>query len=263
MPKPDGGPILVVNPNTSTVMTGVIRAAAAQGGGGRPVEVIQARFGPESIESRIDEVVSAYWAVDAVLSHRARPAGVVVACFSHHPAVPALREVVDGAVVDIMEAAVLAALPLGRTFSIVTTSRQWSRMLRDDLRAMGLDGRCVSVRNIDQTVDDVARMDRATLAAGTLREARAAVEADGAEVVCLGCAAMAGLEHELERHLGVPVLDGVHAGVRQVAGRVPGAARTRVAGAYAELERRPVSGLPSGLASVYRDGHRVDGLQER
>ena len=41
------------------------------------------------------------------------------------------------------------------------------------------------------------------------REALAAVKEDGAEVICLGCAGMSGLDKELQQKLGVPVLDGV------------------------------------------------------
>jgi len=40
------------------------------------------------------------------------------------------------------------------------------------------------------------------------------VLADGADVIVLGCAGFAGLDAELERRLGVPVVDGVAAAVR-------------------------------------------------
>lgn len=50
-------------------------------------------------------------------------------------------------------------------------------------------------------------------------EARHAVEADHAEVICLGCAGMAGLEETITTELGVPVIDGIGAAVR------PGRAR--------------------------------------
>ena len=45
-------------------------------------------------------------------------------------------------------------------------------------------------------------------------EARRAVETDHAEVICLGCAGMAGLEEAITTELGVPVIDGIGAAVR-------------------------------------------------
>jgi allantoin racemase len=44
--------------------------------------------------------------------------------------------------------------------------------------------------------------------------AKKAVELDGAEVICLGCAGMAGLEEAITDELPVPVIDGVGAAVR-------------------------------------------------
>jgi allantoin racemase len=43
----------------------------------------------------------------------------------------------------------------------------------------------------------------------TAREARAAVEEDGAEVIVMGCTAESGFADELSRGLGVPLLDPV------------------------------------------------------
>jgi len=41
-----------------------------------------------------------------------------------------------------------------------------------------------------------------------------AIEEDGAEAICLGCAGMSGLEQQLEDQLGVPVIDAVAAAVK-------------------------------------------------
>jgi len=45
------------------------------------------------------------------------------------------------------------------------------------------------------------------------RAAQAAVQEDGAEVIVLGCAGLAGLDKRLQESLGVPVLDGVVCGL--------------------------------------------------
>ena len=46
-----------------------------------------------------------------------------------HPAIDALREATDLPTMGIMEASVLYALPLGASFSIVTTSARWAPLL--------------------------------------------------------------------------------------------------------------------------------------
>jgi len=55
--------LLVVDPNTSRDMTETIRrsATAAAAAIGVQVDAICPAHGPESIEGRFDEIVSAYW----------------------------------------------------------------------------------------------------------------------------------------------------------------------------------------------------------
>jgi len=42
-----------------------------------------------------------------------------------------------------------------------------------------------------------------------VQEGEKAVKEDGAEVLILGCAGMAGIDKEIEKIVGVPVIDGV------------------------------------------------------
>ena len=57
-----------------------------------------------------------------------------------------------------------------------------------------------------------------------VQQAELAVTQDKAEVICLGCGGMAGLDEQIRRRTGVPVVDGVTAAVRSGRGptaRVP------------------------------------------
>jgi allantoin racemase len=47
-------------------------------------------------------------------------------------------------------------------------------------------------------------------------EGRRAVEEDGAEALCLGCAGMGPLDKAVEAEVGVPVIDGVAAAVKML-----------------------------------------------
>jgi hypothetical protein len=55
---------------------------------------------------------------------------------------------------------------------------------------------------------------------GPLAVRSSAVDEDGAEAICLGCAGMGPLDKAVERALGVPVLDGVACAVKLLEGLV-------------------------------------------
>jgi allantoin racemase len=245
--------LLVVNPNTSRAMTETIRLAAEAAAAGSGVEV-EARCpanGPESIEGRFDEIVSAYWTLDCVMQVADRYDGIVVACYGPHPAIEAIREAVEVPTMGIMEASVLYALPLGSRFSIVTTSPRWQPLLEEGVKLLGVEGRCASVRSSGLAVLDLDRLPAAQVRARLAEEARAAVESDGAEVILLGCAGMAGLEAAVAAAAGVPVVDGVRAAVALVGALARGGARTSKRNLYRPVEPRPAMELPPGLARVY------------
>ena len=62
------------------------------------------------------------------------------------------------------------------------------------------------------------------------------VEEDGAEVIIMGCASMAGYSADLERELGVPVLDPVAVTLKVVEGLTEIGVRHSKIGLYATPE---------------------------
>jgi len=244
--------LLIVNPNTSADMTETIRTAAvAAAGPGVQVDACCPSAGPASIESQFDEIVSAYHALDTVLPVAHLYDGIVAACFSNHPLIGALREVLEQPVLGIMEAAILQALPLGHRFSIVTTSPRWQPLLEEGVRALGFEQRCASVRSSGLAVLDIAQLPPEQVRARLCDEARLAVKQDGADVICLGCAGMAGLEEDVATATGVPVIDGVRAATIMLRGLVEAGARTSKRDLYRPVEPRPAIGLPPAIARVY------------
>lgn len=88
-----------------------------------------------------------------------------------------------------------------------------------------------------------------------LEQARTAVEDDGAEVISLGCAGMAGLDERLKRELGVPVIDGVAAAVKLVEAIVGCGIQTSKRRAYSPLEGKELANLPEMFSVPYgQDG---------
>lgn len=244
--------LLVVNPNTSREMTETIgMAARAAARPGTAVDVACPDRGPASIEGRFDEIVSAYWTLDKVMRLADGVDGVAVACYGPHPVIGALREALAAPVMGIMEASILHALPLGDRFGIVTTSPRWVPLLEEGVHLLGLESRCAAVRSSGLAVLDLDALPPAEVRERLCAEARDAVERDGAEVICLGCAGMAGLEDAIREATGVPVVDGVRAAVVLLESLAATGARTSKRNLYRPVDPRPPLGLPDGISRVY------------
>src|SRR5258708_34837835 len=110
--------LLVVNPNTSRAMTETIRGSALSAAAtiGVDVDTVCPTNGPESIEGRVDEIVSAYWTLDCVMQIVDAYDGVVVACYGPHPAIEGIRVATGVPTLGIMEPSALDAVCLWERF---------------------------------------------------------------------------------------------------------------------------------------------------
>jgi allantoin racemase len=111
-------------------------------------------------------------------------------------------------VVGMAEASILQAATLGRRFSIVTGGERWKPMLEEFVAAQGFAARLASVRTVAPTGADIARNPKAALAL-LAKGCQACAREDGADVVILGGAGLAGLAARLRPAVDVPLLDGV------------------------------------------------------
>jgi allantoin racemase len=244
--------ILLVNPNTSEEFTLRIQSIASQYA--LPSTTVVARSpasGPRSIESIYDEILSAPGTLELVVSERDNFDAFVIACYSDHPAIYAAREITEKPVLGIAEASMYVACMLGHKFSIVTTNEEWEPLLWDAVRHYGLGERCASVRSTGMPVlalesaspDEVDRLIR--------ESAHRALEQDGAEVICLGCAGMAGLDKKLQQELKVPVVDGVVCALKILEGLVEYGVFTSKKRAYARPKHKELVGLPAIFGEPY------------
>jgi Asp/Glu/hydantoin racemase len=147
--------ILFINPNTSKSFTEKIQAAARQYAlTSTQVEALNPPSGPRSIESIYDELLSAAGTLELAISVMEQYDAFVIACYSDHPTVYALREITDKPVLGIAEASMYVACMVGHKFSVVTTNREWEPLLMDAVRHYGLAERCASVRSTGMPVLD-------------------------------------------------------------------------------------------------------------
>jgi allantoin racemase len=203
--------ILTLNPNTSESMTAEIAAAArAAAAPGTEIVAARPRFGAEAIDSAAESYLSAV-------------------------------------VLDIAECAAHVAHLIGRRFTVVTTLARSTPAIEDRLTLAGLTAHCASVRACGLGTAEVDA-DPAAAVRAIVDEAARAVAEDGADVICLGCAGMAGVTEEISAKLGVPAVDGVAAAVALAQALVGLGMTTSKVGALAEGPPNPRTHWPISTA---------------
>jgi Asp/Glu/hydantoin racemase len=153
-------------------------------------------------------------------------------------------------VVGLTEAALAGACLLGQRFSIIAISQRIQAWYRDVVQANGLSGRLSSIRALDRPLSSPGSV-QSEHAQALLTLCHQAAREDGAEVLILAGAPLAGLARSLEGRLPVPVVDGVSSAVQMAlalaalqpfkAGRMGGSGK-------------PHAGLPPGIVRLLEGG---------
>lgn len=235
--------ILVVNVNTTESITATI-AEQARSVAAPDTEIIglTPRFGAESVEGNFESYLAALGVMDCVMAYEQPFDAVIQAGYGEHGR-EGLQELLDVPVVDITEAAASLAMLLGHAYSVVTTLDRTVPLIEDRLRLAGLFQRCASVRASGLAVLEL-ESDPARAVEAIVTQAEIAVRDDKAEVICLGCGGMAGLDERIRERTGVPVVDGVTAAVTLAESLVRLGLRTSKVRTYAKPREKRVTGWP-------------------
>ena len=163
------------------------------------IDVVGLDKGPASIEGYYDEVLAASDVADKVVQAEADGCdGVFVTCFGD-PGVDAAREMVSIPVVGGFQPAVLAASALCDRWSVVTVLKSVIPLIVNLARKMGLEARCISIRDIDTPVLELDKPD--VLLARLQEQSERAITEDGAEAIIFGCTGMLGVGRALAEAL--------------------------------------------------------------
>jgi allantoin racemase len=204
--------ILIVNVNTTESMTQAIaEQARSVASPGTEIIGLTPRFGAESVEGNFESYLAAIAVMDRVMSYEGPYDAVIQAGYGEHGR-EGLQELLDVPVVDITEAAASLAMLLGHKYSVVTTLDRTVPLIEDRLKLAGVYERCASVRASGMSVLELEASPQRAVEA-IVAQAIEAVNQDKAEVICLGCGGMAGLDQQIRESAGVPVVDGVTAAV--------------------------------------------------
>lgn len=207
--------LLVLNPNSSETVTGVIMESAKRAAApGTELIGVTTKGGTRNIDSAFGDYMSGAFAIrtclEAVQVHG--PDAVVLAGFGR-VGIDALKEALTIPVVSIAEASMAMACLLGHRFTTLTMLQQFIPYQQDLVRYYGFEAKCASVRAININVEECVTNREQAL--GQLTEQiRAIVSEDRAEVVILACAGLCGYDEALSRLAGIPVLDPAAVGVK-------------------------------------------------
>lgn len=207
--------LLVINPNTSASVTGLLRTHVQRTlGEGVEVTTATARLGAAYISDEASYAVAGHALLDAwaaALAGGARPDAVLVGCFGD-PGLLALRDSSPVPVTGLAEAAFTEAARHG-SFAVVTGGAAWPPMLKRLAQALGLGDTLVDVLAVAPTGAQLAQ-DRDGAVALLADACVQAAALPGVRAVILGGAGLAGLAALVQPSVPVPVIDSVEAGAR-------------------------------------------------
>jgi allantoin racemase len=210
--------ILVVNPNSNEVVTKGLADALAplQFADGPEIECRTLAEGPYGIETQ-EHVESVALPLRRLIAGSNDVDAFVIACYSD-PGLHVCREATARPVFGINECGVLTALASGERFGVIAIAQRSIRRHVRYMRQMGLLDRLAGERPLNMSVAETASgektLERMIAIGEELRDA------DGADVIVMGCAGMARHRRPLETALGIPVIDPTQAAVAMAIGAV-------------------------------------------
>lgn len=242
--------LLLLNANTSDFVTAKVGAAAREAASpGTEIVPVTGDFGARIIATRTELAIAGHTTVDLLARHAPGCDAVVIAV-SYDVALQAAREMLDMPVVGITEAALLTACMLGGRIGVIVWGRRVLPVYQELVAGYGLASRVAGWRALESSAPYAAG-DQSAADALAVEAATDLIERDGAEVIVLTGAVMAGVPQRLQPRIAVPVLDGVNCAVRQaelLARLKPAKPRT---GSYAAPGPRDTQGLSPALAGFF------------
>jgi allantoin racemase len=242
--------IKVINGNTYAPMTaGINESAQAARFPGTEIVTTQPKSGPESIESYYDEYLAIPGILEEIILSKGGDAigydAFIIACWGD-PGIEAARELTTKPVIGIAEASMYVANMLAARWGVVTTQHRTLDMIEKTIHKAGFSRRCVSIRTTGIAVVETETARQATIDALEVA-GKIAIAEDKVEALCLGCAGMSGLDHELEARLGIPMIDAVAAAVKMAESLVALKKQTSKALTYQPPGAKPIQGYPAHM----------------
>jgi allantoin racemase len=239
--------ILLLNPNTSEAITARLMSVA-KGAAMPGTEIVgmTATRGVPYIASRAEAQIGGAIALEMLAERHDKFDAAIIAAFGD-PGLPAARELFDIPVVGMAEASMITACLVGRRFALVTFSTALGGWFAECVELNGFGDRCCGIRTLADAVGSVADVQEEKeelLVELMLRT----VADDGADVIVLAGAPLAGLAGKVAARVPVPVVDQMAAAVMQAETLVRLGLRKASVGSYRRPEPKETVGLAERLA---------------
>jgi allantoin racemase len=238
--------LLLVNPNTTVAVTALlVDAAAAVAHTATTIVPLTAPRGVPYIATRAEAQIGGAIALEMLAEHHTAADAAIIAAFGD-PGLFGARELFALPVVGMAEAGMLTACMLGRRFAIVTFARALGPWYEECVAMHGLTGRCAGIRMLDGAFRSISNVqeEKTDLLIALAREA---IEQDGADVVILAGAPLAGLAAKVADRIPVPLVDPIGAAVKMAEGLVALKPRKATTGTFRRPDAKPTEGLPAAL----------------
>jgi len=147
---------------------------------------------------------------------------IIINCFGD-PGLEEAKKLVKIPVIGAGEASFMKAKKAKKRFSVITTVKEAVARVRRNAQKHRAEQSLASIRPLNMHVPGLTQKQR--LRKALLNEGEEALKEDHAEIIVLGCTAMAGNAEWLSRKLGVPVIDPTKAAIERAAERVKGESR--------------------------------------
>jgi len=156
---------------------------------GTEVRLVQTCHAPLSVESQAEMELAAPGLLERVVKSEKEGADAVVIWGGHDPSLVAARELVSIPVLGQGMASMILAAALAEKFTILIQLSHVLGIAERQVRNLGLEGRCASIRSVEVPVLELLKKESLE----AVKEAAiAAIEEDGADAICFGCMALVG-----------------------------------------------------------------------
>lgn len=173
---------------------------------GLKYEVRSLSMGPASIESEFDDRIASPWVLEEILkAEREGYEAVFISCM-RDVAISAARELVRIPVIGPSQTCMAVASTLGDKFGVVTVMKNTLPFFIRKAREHGMEQNLAGVRSIDVPVLDL-HSKREKVTGALAYESKKLVEEYNADTIILGCTGLVGMARDVQRRVGVPVLD--------------------------------------------------------
>ena len=201
--------------------------------------------GPSSIESRLEEALAVPDTVRRALQAEAHGADAIVIDCMGDPGLHECREMVSIPVLGTGQTAMHLANMLGHRFAFITVLDRIKPMVDDLVDSYGIADKYASFQAIDIPVLDLLD-DPDGLNVALAEKALVSVEADGADIIVLGCTGFLGCAKAMQAALRssgheVPVIDPVPITVH-VAEALVKVGLSQSKSAYPFPDKKPIGG---------------------